>query len=66
MTASSLATRKQPTSSMIETRTFKTTDLSSALANVTEAHDKETDVKDGDAAAPAREQGWAEPESITT
>jgi hypothetical protein len=51
---------------MIETRTFKTTDLSSALANVTEAHDKETDVKDGDAAAPAREQGWAEPESITT
>jgi hypothetical protein len=30
---------------MIETRTFKTTDLSSALANVTEAHDKETDVR---------------------
>ncbi len=43
-------------------QTSKTTDLSSALANVIEAHDKETNVKAGDTAARAREQGWAEPE----
>ena len=41
---------------------FNTAELGNALADTTDAHDKDVNAKAGENAARAREQGWAEPE----
>jgi ATP-dependent RNA helicase DDX3X len=43
-------------------KAFDTADMSNALADTTDAHNKESNTQAGDSAARAREQGWAEPE----
>lgn len=43
-------------------KAFDTTDMSNALADTTNAHNKEANTQAGDSAARAREQGWAQPE----
>ena len=52
------ATQQPPT----DNKTFDTGDMSKALADTTDAHNKEANTQAGDNAARAREQGWAEPE----
>lgn len=45
-----------------DSKAFNTADMGNALADTTDAHDKEANTQAGDNAARAREQGWAEPE----
>jgi len=54
-----MSTTQQPPSG---NKAFDTADMSNALADTTDAHNKEVNTKAGDNAARAREQGWAEPE----
>lgn len=54
-----MSATQQPPS---ESKAFDTADMSNALADTTDAHNKDANTQAGDSAARAREQGWAKPE----